>query len=894
MQIGKELEAMMKSAEALKGAASDLKESSKQMTEQNSMFGETTGELKGFAKNWGNTLKSALGPFGKVGHALGKDMKKFFTKDDKSGAAAKEAANETRRTAVKQQTMMGAIAANTKRTADGIKGVLKGLKDRAVDLGLKGLGLTVALIAAPVIMIVSFFKQLSLELAFLKKLAGTRLGRLFQPVKSFISLMGRIGKLIANVVPGGARAGRGITRIFQTIGRGAKTIMGFIRTIGSSIRGLITPVIRMARTSTSFMKGFAPIARFASKMGTILGKLFLPITIIMTVFDFVTGFMEGYKEDGIIGGIREGVAKVFGNLIGWPLNMLKSGVAWILEKFGFTELSTKLGEMDFKQIVMDLVRMPFNALKAIIKWVKLLFTDPAAAMAKLWTGMSNLFQIAKDAMSAIWTWITDKLSFASAGIAGAWTTVSAKVKEIWDKVVEWFTGLWSWASAGISGTWTGLVGFIKEKFDGVITFLKDLFTWPKTPLGFATKLIDIILFPYNLLINFLADIFGWGDDDEGKMPFSLGTFIIEKILAVVTWVKEKFAFVAGAVVEGWTGLKTFIADAALAVKDWIVGKFTFVAGAVIAGWTGLKEFIAEKALAIKDWIVGKFTFLTGAVIAGWTGLGTFIADAALAVKDWIVGKFTFGKDALIAGWTGLSTFIADAALAVKDWIVGKFTFGAGAVIAGWDGLLSLVTTAVNGIKDFFWKGDGTGLLEFELPDLSLNLPTLDELLGMLPEWMTSPIQWLKSKIPFFGSKKEPETAPPADPDAEKAGRYDMAKTFHDMIGNMSWGVGTLFKKFFDVEDMLGVMKLVGFRAGGYLKANQLAMVGEEGPELFMTGTGGTVIPNHALGPVESGGQQPIIVNNTTAAPVTTNTNTAVKVASAIGISDPFTNVAVAY
>ena len=35
--------------------------------------------------------------------------------------------------------------------------------------------------------------------------------------------------------------------------------------------------------------------------------------------------------------------------------------------------------------------------------------------------------------------------------------------------------------------------------------------------------------------------------------------------------------------------------------------------------------------------------------------------------------------------------------------------------------------------------------------------------------------------------------------------------------------------------------------GGYVKAGQLSLVGEKGPELFAPNTGGTVIPNHALG-----------------------------------------------
>jgi hypothetical protein len=167
--------------------------------------------------------------------------------------------------------------------------------------------------------------------------------------------------------------------------------------------------------------------------------------------------LRGFQEDGIIGGIREGVAEVFGTLIGWPLDMLKKGVVWILSAFGFKEIAGKLNELNFKDMVMDLVRIPFNAMKAIWDWIKLLFTDPAAAFAKLWEGMKGLAQMAKDALSAVFTWIGDKLSFVGAGIAGAFTSLTVFMKGIWDDVVEWFTGLWSWASEGIAGTWTGLL-----------------------------------------------------------------------------------------------------------------------------------------------------------------------------------------------------------------------------------------------------------------------------------------------------------------------------------------------------------------------------------------------------------------------------------------------------
>jgi phage-related minor tail protein len=47
-----------------------------------------------------------------------------------------------------------------------------------------------------------------------------------------------------------------------------------------------------------------------------------------------------------------------------------------------------------------------------------------------------------------------------------------------------------------------------------------------------------------------------------------------------------------------------------------------------------------------------------------------------------------------------------------------------------------------------------------------------------------------------------------------------------------------------------------FANGGSIKANQLSLVGERGPELFMPGRSGTIIPNHNLG----GGAISVVVN----------------------------------
>ena len=81
------------------------------------------------------------------------------------------------------------------------------------------------------------------------------------------------------------------------------------------------------------MNGFKnPFLSQYERYGCVL--IFLTSTA-MSAFDFITGFMKGYKEGGILGGLKEGLSKLFKGLIGMPLDLLKKGVAWILGVFGF-------------------------------------------------------------------------------------------------------------------------------------------------------------------------------------------------------------------------------------------------------------------------------------------------------------------------------------------------------------------------------------------------------------------------------------------------------------------------------------------------------------------------------------------------------------------------------
>ena len=299
-------------------------------------------------------------------------------------AEAEQAASEKKNRSLLESMVDGITTLN--------KSFLAGLKDKG-KFALAGLA---ALIAAPVVMLVEFFKSLSVEFKFLTKLVKGGFRRVTAPLR-FIGRM--FNSLIQLNKTAGAgpvqKAILGIEKLGKTIFSPFQKIGNFLQTVKSTGLDKVSNLLSKAKPALTAVKNFlAPVGKFfsfifglgktlvsaaasasgilkfAAAFGRTLGKIFLPITILMSAFDFVTGFIEGYSVDGIIGGLREGVAKVFGNLIGAPLDLLKSGVAWVLKQFGFDESSEALKKFSFKDLIMDIVRAPFRLVEKIVDIIK--------------------------------------------------------------------------------------------------------------------------------------------------------------------------------------------------------------------------------------------------------------------------------------------------------------------------------------------------------------------------------------------------------------------------------------------------------------------------------------------------------------------------------------------
>ena len=160
--------------------------------------------------------------------------------------------------------------------------------------------------------------------------------------------------------------------------------------------------------------------KFIKGAAKFLGKIFVPVTVVMALWEAVTGFMKGFGETegnffqkmlGGIGGALKGLLDFF---VFGIAEMVQDAIVWLLELFGFDDAAIAVDEFDF-------------------------------------------------------------------------------------------------------------VGKIKDALFAAFDFLSDLFAFDDlSPFGIFKSLVDIVCLPLNLAINFVKNLFGFGDPEK---PFKFTEFI---------------------------------------------------------------------------------------------------------------------------------------------------------------------------------------------------------------------------------------------------------------------------------------------------------------------------------------------------------------------------------
>ena len=156
------------------------------------------------------------------------------------------------------------------------------------------------------------------------------------------------------------------------------------------------------------LKFFQPLTKFFGALGSILGKLALPLQVIMSIFDTVSGAMDGWNKtegtfmDKLFGAIKGGLTGLLNGLIGGLLDLLKDGLSFILEFFGMKDAAAWLDSFKFTDMITNMVTSIFDFIKGIITGVVDFFKkSPAQMMESLANAMTYVADAAKNVLKSL-------------------------------------------------------------------------------------------------------------------------------------------------------------------------------------------------------------------------------------------------------------------------------------------------------------------------------------------------------------------------------------------------------------------------------------------------------------------------------------------------------------
>lgn len=264
--------------------------------------------------------------------------------------------------------------------------------------------------------IVKLFNLVKSGFTFIENLVSTS----FSKIAAFVSkifdnkMFASIANFFNKIVTGFAKLTglSGIMDEFAELWKSAKAIFGMI----------FGPESSMAKFFKFFsgggggfigyfddlLKFFTPITSFFKALGSVLGKLALPIQVIMSIWDTVSGALDGWnKTEGdfmakFFGAIKGGLTGLLNGLIGGLLDLLKDGLSWILEALGFDKAAKILDSFSFTGLIEQLVGGFFNMVESIVRWTVDLFKNgPTKAIEALADVVSNIADAAKNVMKSL-------------------------------------------------------------------------------------------------------------------------------------------------------------------------------------------------------------------------------------------------------------------------------------------------------------------------------------------------------------------------------------------------------------------------------------------------------------------------------------------------------------
>jgi len=180
------------------------------------------------------------------------------------------------------------------------------------------------------------------SLKFIFGKTGSNLNRLIRKTRILFSRKGYIGKFFGFFVKRLSGVGKALTALSKS---------------GGTIGNFVKSILNYASMAFNIGKG---LAKFVPVIA-------IAISIITGLIGGIKGAMKGFKEDGIIGMLREGIIGVFNALIGGLVKMVGSMIGGIFKLLGFKKIGEgiKSGFADFVDGFVQFFRGAFNVIAGL-------------------------------------------------------------------------------------------------------------------------------------------------------------------------------------------------------------------------------------------------------------------------------------------------------------------------------------------------------------------------------------------------------------------------------------------------------------------------------------------------------------------------------------------------
>ena len=241
-------------------------------------------------------------------------------------------------------------------------------------------------------------------------------------------------------------------------------------------------------------------------------------------------------------------------------------------------------------------------------------------------------------------------------------------------------------------------------------------------------------------------------------------------IAIKEWIVEKFNFAKNTAIAGWTTLQAKVVEVFKKIKEWFEDLWKWSSEKVVVGWKGVTTFMTGVWDDIVGWFIGLWTWVEGGIVGAWKGVTGFIKGVWDTVVGWFTKLWEWGENSgtkIAKGFKGITGFVTGVFDDIVDWFTGLFGFGKKdgkemseeekKKLAGDFDLSKIIKDIVKGIGEFFWHPTKkTGILQFDfLDDIDIDLPSMKDISAAVKKFVETYI-WKPSTGPVgIGDSGDP-------------------------------------------------------------------------------------------------------------------------------------------